>query len=78
MDEEGLVSQALLEALVNEGSRLPVLMPPVKALRERLAAARKLADKVTIPCHRIVWRPPAGLSGPSRLQALLMGVVMRF
>lgn len=46
LDEELSVSLALLEGLVNEGSRLPVVMPQTKGLRERLVAARKLADKV--------------------------------
>lgn len=46
LEEGASVSQGLLEGLVNEGSRLPVVMPQVKGLRERLAAARKLAEQV--------------------------------
>ena len=43
---EGLVTLALLEGLVSEGTRLPVVLPEVKVLRDRLVASRKLADEV--------------------------------
>lgn len=41
-----LVDARLLEAAVNEASRLPISLPEAKVLRERLATARKVAEAI--------------------------------
>ena len=64
LSTEGVVTLALLEGLVNEGTRLPVALSEVKTLRDRLVASRKLAEEVLTQPSSVAGNPGDALGIP--------------